>query len=175
MILTAALDLLGELGYGGLTIEGVAARAGVGKSTIYRHWPGKLELVEDAIRLLKPDAPPPASGPVRERLVALLQQVATSLAGSTWSRCLPAIVDAAERDPEVLAIHRRLACERREVLVGLLAEGVATGEVAAGADLCLLAESLVGPIVVRRLLFHEPFDPEDVPILVNQVMPPPAG
>lgn len=175
MILTAALDLLGELGYGGLTIEGVAARAGVGKSTIYRHWPGKLELVEDAIRLFKPDAAPPASGPVRERLVALLQQVAASLAGSTWSRCLPAIVDAAERDPEVLAIHRRLACERREVLVGLLAEGVATGEVAAGADLCLLAESLVGPIVVRRLLFHEPFDPGDVPLLVKQVMPPPTG
>ena len=166
--------MLGEVGYGGLTIEGVAARAGVGKSTIYRHWPGKLELVEDAFRLLKPDVAAPAVGCVRDQLVALLERVAASLATSTWSRCLPAIVDAAERDPEVLAIHRRLACDRRAGLVGLLAEGVATGEVPADADLNLLAESLVGPIIVRRLLFHEPFDPSEVRRLVDQVMPPPG-
>ena len=172
LILSAALDLLGEVGFGKLTIEGVAARAGVGKSTIYRHWPGRLELIEDAVRLLKPEVALPASGPVRDRVVALLQQVATTLADSTWSRCLPAIIDAAERDPEVLDIHRRLTCERREVLIGLLAEGVASGEIAPGTDLCLLAETLVGPIIVRRLLFHEPFDPDDVPRLVDQVIPP---
>ena len=175
VVLTAALELLGDVGYGGLTIEAVAARAGVGKSTIYRHWPGKLELVEDAVRSLKPDGGPPATGPVRDRVVALLQQVAANLADSTWSRCLPAIIDAAERDPEVLAIHRRLTCERRERLVGLLAEGVTTGEVSAGCDLGLLAEALVGPIIVRRLLFHEPFDAADVPPLVDQLLPRPAG
>lgn len=144
----------------------------MGKSTIYRHWTGKLDLIEDAVRVLKPDIAPADGGPVRARLVALLQQVATTLADSTWSRCLPAIIDAAERDPEVLAIHRRLACDRRDVLVGLLAEGAATGEIPAGADLCLLAETLVGPIIVRRLLFHEPFDPDTVPRLVDQVLPP---
>ena len=53
IILEAVLGELADVGYGGLTIEGVAARAGVGKSTIYRHWPGKLELVEDAFRTLK--------------------------------------------------------------------------------------------------------------------------
>lgn len=171
VVLTAALDLLGEIGYGGLTIEGVAARAGVGKSTIYRHWPGKLELVEDAVRTLKTGIAIPTDGSVRDRVVALLRQVAANLADSTWSRCLPAIVDAAERDPEVLAIHRRITCERRQLLVDLLAEGVATGEVRPGLDLHLLSECLVGPIVVRRLLFHEPFDPALVPLLVDQVLP----
>ena len=53
VILEAALAELGEVGYGALTIESVAARAGVGKSTIYRHWSGKLNLVEDAFRTLK--------------------------------------------------------------------------------------------------------------------------
>lgn len=171
VVLSAALELLGDVGYGGLTIEGVAARAGVGKSTIYRHWPGKLELIEDAVRLLKPDAAPAAGGLVRDRLVALLGQVAAALADSTWSKCLPAIIDAAERDPAVMDIHRRLTCDRREVLVGLLAEGAATGEIPAGTDLCLLAEILVGPIIVRRLLFHEPFDPAMVADLVDQVLP----
>jgi TetR/AcrR family transcriptional regulator of autoinduction and epiphytic fitness len=173
VVLTAALELLGELGYGGLTIEAVAARAGVGKSTIYRHWDGKLDLVEDAVRVLKSDLAMPAGGPVRERVVALLQQVATTLADSTWSRCLPAIIDAAERDPAVLDLNRRFTCERRELMIGLLAEGVATGEIAAGVDLSLLAEALVGPIIVRRLLFHEPFEPEAVPRLVEQLLPRP--
>lgn len=170
VILSAALDLFGEEGYGGLTIEAVAARAGVGKSTIYRHWSGKLGLIEDAIRTLKAPLPPPEEGSVRERVVGLLVQMATQLGDSTWSRCLPAMIDAAERDAEVLAIHRNIATERFKVLVDLLAEGVATREVPEGTDLALLAECLVGPIIVRRLLLHEPLDPAAVPALVDQVL-----
>ena len=172
VILAAALDLLAEVGCGGLTMEAVAARAGVGKSTVYRHWPGKLELVEDAIRTLQ-DAGQPCrpAGRCASGSPPCSCSVATGMADSTWSSCLPAIIDAAERDPEVLAIHRRLARERRQVLVDLLAEGVETGEVSGDVDLGLLAECLIGPIVIRRLLLHEPFDPAGVPALVDQVMP----
>lgn len=173
-MLSAALELLGEVGYGGLTVEGVAARAGVGKSTIYRHWGGKLDLIEDAIRVLKSEFQPPPTGSVRDRVIGLLHQVSASLADSTWSKCLPAIIDAAERDPEVLAIHRRFTCARREFLIGLLEEGMAAGEIRAGTDLCLMAETLVGPIIVRRLLFHEPFDADLVPKLVDQVLGQPS-
>ncbi len=172
VILAAALDLLAHVGCGGLTMEAVAAQAGVGKSTIYRQWPGKLELIEDAIRTLKTNVTLPTGGTVRERVTALLVTVATGMADSTWSSCLPAIIDAAERDPEILAIHRRVAHERRQVLVDLLAEGVEAGEIAAGLDIGLLAECLFGPIVIRRLLLHEPFPPDAVPALVDQVMPP---
>jgi AcrR family transcriptional regulator len=72
VILGAVLDELGEVGYGALTIEAVAARAGVGKSTIYRHWPGKLELVEDAFRTLKAPVAVPDQGSLRERVVAVV-------------------------------------------------------------------------------------------------------
>ncbi len=172
VILSAAVDQLGEVGYGGLTIEALAARAGVAKSTIYRHWPGKLELVEDAIRTLKASVVVPTTGSVRERLTAVLQQVASNVAGSA---CLPAVIDAAERDPEVRAIHSRLATERRQRLVDLLAEGVAAGEVPAHLDLGLLADCLIGPILARRLLHHEAFDPSAVPFLVNQLLGRPPG
>ncbi|MEO6121178.1 MAG: TetR/AcrR family transcriptional regulator [Acidimicrobiales bacterium] len=171
VILSAALDLLGETGYGAMTVEAVAARAGVGKSTIYRHWAGKLELVEDAIGTLKAPLVPAREGSVRERVVGLLQQVAIQLADSTWSSCLPAIIDAAERDPEVLIVHRRIAAERRQIMVDLLAEGVATGELAPGTDLGLMAECLFGPLIVRRLLLHEPLDPAAVPALVDLIIP----
>ena len=171
VILSAALDLLGEVGYGGLTIEAVAARAGVGKSTVYRHWSGKLELVEDAIRTLKAGITVPPGGSVRERLIYVLAQIAENVAASTWSACLPAIIDAAERDPEVLDILRRIGGERRRLLVDLLTEGRGTGEVP-DVDLNLLAECLVGPVVVRRLLLHETFDPASVPTLVDQLLTP---
>lgn len=175
VILSAALDLLGEVGYGGLTIEAVAARAGVGKSTIYRHWSGKLELVEDAIRTLKGWEPPPSEGTVIDRVIGLLQHVASRMADSMWSNCLPAIIDAAERDPEVCVIQRQLAGERRQLLVGLLTEGVANGEIRDDLDLDLAAECLIGPILVRRLLLHEPFDPAAVPVLVDQLLSPRSG
>lgn len=175
MILSAALEVLGEVGYGGLTVEGVAARAGVGKSTIYRHWCGKLDLVEDAVRTLRAGLAAPAGGSVRERLTGLLRQMAENMADSTWSSCLPAIIDAAERDPEVLAIQRRVAWGRRQVLVDLLDEGVEAGEFPAGTDAGLVAECLIGPIMVRRLLLHEPFDPAGAPALVDQLLPPTEG
>lgn len=142
----------------------------MGKSTIYRHWTGKLELVEDAIRTLKAAIALPAEGTVRERVIELLRQLACNATDSTWSTCLPAIIDAAERDPEVLEIHRRLALERRQLLIDLLAEGVANGEVASGTDVGLLAECLAGPIIVRRLLLHEQFDPDLIPKLVDQLL-----
>ena len=170
VILSAALDLLGEAGFGGVTIEAVAARAGVGKSTIYRHWPGKLELIEDAICTLKAHLVRPAGECTRDRVIHLLQQAASNVAESGWSTCLPAIIDAAERDPEVKAIHRRLTLERRQVLIDVLAEGVERGEVSADRDLALVADCLIGPIMVRRLLLHEPLDPEAVPALVDEVL-----
>ena len=170
IVLAAALEVLGEQGYGGLTIEAVAARAGVGKSTIYRHWDGKLMLVEDAIRTLKHFDPPPTEGSVRDRVVTVLSQVAARMADSTWSSCMPALIDAAQRDPQVREVHRSLFNDRKAGLVALLAEGVQSGEISAETDLDLLAESLIGPLIVRRLLTHDPLDPADVPRLVDQVL-----
>ncbi len=169
VIRQAALTELAEAGYGGFRIESVAQRAGVGKSTVYRHWTGKLELVEDAIRTLKAEINVPMSGSVRDRLVDVLRQIAENMSASTWSACLPAVIDAAERDPEVLEILRRIGQERRRLLLDLLTEGRATGAVP-DVDLNLLAECLVGPMVLRRLLLHEPFEADAVPRLVDQLL-----
>jgi TetR/AcrR family transcriptional regulator, regulator of autoinduction and epiphytic fitness len=171
VILEAALEELGEVGYGALTIESVAARAGVGKSTIYRHWSGKLALVEDAFRTLKAQALVPASGTVRERVVGFLEQMATLVEESTYSACMPALIEAAERDPQVRAFHCEFSGGRLAVLVDVLKEAIASGELPKDTDAQLLADALVGPIVMRRLMFFEPFDPKLVPALVDQVLP----
>jgi TetR/AcrR family transcriptional regulator, regulator of autoinduction and epiphytic fitness len=171
VILEAVLEELGAVGYGALTIEAVAARAGVGKSTIYRHWTGKLSLVEDAFRTLKAQVLVPESGTLRERVIGILQQVAGLVEESTYSACMPALIDAAERDPQVREFHCRFSSERRAVLVDVLKEAVASGELPPHVDAELLADALVGPIVLRRLMMYEVFDPKLVPALVDQLLP----
>jgi TetR/AcrR family transcriptional regulator, regulator of autoinduction and epiphytic fitness len=175
VILEAVLDELGAVGYGALTIEGVAARAGVGKSTIYRHWSGKLDLVEDAFRTLKAPVLAPEAGTLRERVTGLLEQVACLVEQSTYSACMPALIEAAEHDPQVRDLHRRFSAERRAILIDLLRDAVENGELPSDTDPELLGDALVGPILLRRLMLYEPLDPAIVPKLVDQLLPSPPA
>jgi TetR/AcrR family transcriptional regulator, regulator of autoinduction and epiphytic fitness len=174
VILEAVLDELGAVGYGPLTIEGVAARAGVGKSTIYRHWPGKLELVEDAFRTLKAPVTVPSEGTLRSRVISVLEQVACLVEQSTYSACMPALIDAAERDANVRAFHNRFSAERRTVLIGLLDDAIASGELPATTDAGILADALVGPIILRRLMLGETVGPAIARQIVDQLLPTPS-
>lgn len=176
LVLAATLDLLAEVGYGQLTIEAVSARSGVAKSTVYRHWPGKLELVTEAFDTMCKGADVlPSAGPVRDRLVAYLTEVARGAQyadDDNRAACLPALIEAAEHCPEVAAASRRLVEVRNAPIIMLLDEAVANGELPADVDTEMLCDALAGPILLRRL-FHRPrFDPDDVPALVDHVLPP---
>jgi TetR/AcrR family transcriptional regulator, regulator of autoinduction and epiphytic fitness len=171
VILQAVLDELGDVGYGTLTIEAVAARAGVGKSTIYRHWPGKLELVEAAFRTLKAPIVVPDEGTLRDRVITVIEQIAGLVQQSTYSTCMPALIDAAERDPKVREFHTRFSSERRAVLVGMLQDAVKTGELPPATDPELLADALVGPILLRRLMLAQPVDRTIARAIVDQLLP----
>jgi TetR/AcrR family transcriptional regulator, regulator of autoinduction and epiphytic fitness len=171
VVLEATIALMAECGYGAVTIEAVAARSGVAKSTIYRHWPGRVELLHDAFHELKPPITICDDGDVRHRLVAVLEGLARITQTSTWSSCLPSLIDAAERDPEARELHSRLAAAGRQTLVDLLTAGVASGELRADLDAEVMAEALAGPILLRRLMSLEPLDPADVGHLVDQLLP----
>ena len=97
VILQAAVDELADHGYGGVTIEGVAARAGVAKSTIYRHWADRLELIADAFETFHERMVPDTTGsPPRETIATLLTHVAEVVTDSTFSRCIPALIEGAD-------------------------------------------------------------------------------
>jgi len=161
IILEASLQELGEVGYGAFTIESVASRAGVGKSTIYRHWPDKLALIADAFRTFHEERGPDiTSGTPRERVERVVRHVAEVVAGSTFSRCIPALIDAAERDRDLRRFHHRFQREARRPLVALIAEGVARGDFHGDTDPELAAVALLGIIFYRRLMCGEPLDPE---------------
>jgi AcrR family transcriptional regulator len=175
VILEATLDELGEIGYGAMTIESVARRAGVGKATIYRHWQGKLDLLADALETMKRPVPPPTEGSARERIVALLEALVDTLGESRWSRCMPALIDAAARDETVQRFHRQFVAARRQVMIGLIVEGIEAGELAPDLDPVLTSELLAGPIFYRRLMTGEPFPPSLARQIVDLVLPSPIS
>ena len=173
VILEATLDELGEVGYGAMSIESVARRAGVGKATIYRHWQGKLDLLSDALATLKRPVPPPTEGSTRERIVALLEALVETLGESRWSRCMPALIDAAARDETVQRFHQQFVSARRQIMVDLIVEGISSGELSADLDPVLTSEVLAGPIFYRRLMTGEPFGPAFARRIVDLVLPAP--
>ena len=117
VILRAALSELGEAGYGAFTIESVATRAGVAKSTIYRHWSDKINLIADAFESAHEHAAPSVEGlTTREGLQRLLGHVAEVVVDSVFSSCIPALIEGAERDPRLREFRHRYSALRRQSL-----------------------------------------------------------
>jgi TetR/AcrR family transcriptional regulator, regulator of autoinduction and epiphytic fitness len=170
VILQAVLDELSESGYGALTIESVARRAGVGKATIYRHWPDKIALIADAFKLLQQQRDPElVTGSPRGKLERVLRHVADIVADSPFSSCLPALIEGAERDRTVRRFHHRFQAEARKPTIALIADGVATGDFPPHVDPELAAFALLGAIFFCRLMTNVPFPEERVPALIDTV------
>ena len=168
----AVLDELGDVGYGALTIEAVAARSGVAKSTIYRHWDDKLALIADAFETAHVEhVPDIATGTIRDRIERLVAHVAEILVDSTFSRCIPALIEGAAQDPRLRDFHYRYSSDRRRGLARLVAEGMASGEFAPDTDSDLTAAALLGAIFYYRLMSPQPFFPQQASQLVTTVLP----
>jgi TetR/AcrR family transcriptional regulator of autoinduction and epiphytic fitness len=169
----AVLDELGDVGFGSLTIESVAARAGVGKSTIYRHWPDRLDLIADAFESAHEQMVPDVeAGSVRQRVGRLIRHVAEVVVDSTFSRCIPALIEGSERDPRLRRFHHDYSSLRRQSLIDLIAEGVRNGEFEPSTDPELSALSLLGTIFYSRLMTSQPFQPEYSLTLVDAILRP---
>mgnify|MGYP001413984245 CR=1 FL=1 len=176
VIRQAAVDELGAAGYGAFTIESVAARAGVAKSTIYRHWPDKLALIADTFETFHEHAVPDIRGASpRERVELLVRHVAQIVADSPFSACIPALIEGAERDRRVREFHHRYSAVRRQSLIDVIAEGVAAGEFSPDADPALAAQALLGAIFYGRLMAGRPFEPRRTRDLVAMVLPGPGA
>jgi AcrR family transcriptional regulator len=171
VILQAVLDELSQSGYGALTIESTARRAGVGKATIYRHWPDKIALIADAFKLLQRQRDPElVIGSPRDKLERVLRHVADVVADSPFSACLPALIEGAERDRAVRRFHHHFQAEARKPTIALIADGVATGDFPARIDPELAAFALLGAIFFCRLMTSAAFPGSRVRDLVDTVL-----
>ncbi|MFF4417272.1 TetR/AcrR family transcriptional regulator [Streptosporangium sp. NPDC001559] len=162
-IIEATLDLISESsGLGELSIEAIAARAGVGKTTIYRRWSNKEDLLVDALAALKAPLPALAGRSLREDLVACAE-VFLQETRNARSRCVMNIaMNETERHPRLVQrIHQATIAPRRAVLTALLQRGIATGELRADLDVPVSIASLIGTVVWYVRGFGP--DQEDLP------------
>lgn len=171
-VLDAALAELASRGYGAFSIDGVATRAGVARSTIYRLWPDRVALVADAIDELNQQPPPrPANDETpRARIVTLIHHLSTAMRNSPVAACLPALIDGAERDRTVRQLHHRYNDRRRAALVAAIADAVEAGEARSDIDPELAAVALAGAVTYRRLMTSHPLQDDEVEPLISTVL-----
>jgi AcrR family transcriptional regulator len=155
-ILRATLDLAEELGFDGLSVEGVAARAGVAKTTIYRRWPNVWAIVMDAFladvtRL----APIQERTTARESLAASMRLLARAYR-ERQGKVLRPLLGRAQVEPDLLeAVRTRWVEPRRQVAREVIRRGIDTGELRAGLDADVVLDALYGPLYHRILV---PYD-----------------
>ncbi len=154
-VLTAARELLREYGFGGVTIEGVAARSGVAKTTIYRQWTDSSHLLLDAFEVGIVDDPVATTDDLEADLIACLRNLVNKLTDKDGSSMIPALIEASERDEDFRRISRPYIDARRKPITSRLRLAVRNGQLPSDTDVELVCAALVGPLFYRRLLTRQ--------------------
>ncbi|MBV9446822.1 MAG: TetR/AcrR family transcriptional regulator [Streptosporangiaceae bacterium] len=170
-IIDAALELFGERGVDGVCVEAVAARAGVGKATIYRRWSSKEDLLLAALGSLKRPLPQPRGTSVREDLTELLESMVSDANDPRYVRQFAMLHGEAEAYPRLMARYAETVVEpRREVVRSVLRRGVATGELRADLDVEIGMLALTGAVMARGKHDPRPPAPEFAAQIVDELL-----
>ncbi|RZQ62489.1 TetR/AcrR family transcriptional regulator [Amycolatopsis suaedae] len=177
-ILDAALELAGEVGYAKLSVEGIAARAGAGKQTIYRWWPSKGAVLLDALLAYTTgpsgridDVELPDTGDLSADLKAVLRATVEELNDPRLSAPMRALSTEILADPVLAADYAdRLETPVRELKLRRLRRAVDAGEVSADADLDVVVDLLWGPLRTRWLYREGPLTKRYTDRVVDTVL-----
>jgi len=158
-VIRAATDLLVEGGPSAVTIDAIVARSGVAKSTIYRHWETRedvlLAVIETCAPAL-PDLDPDAD--VVDSLRAVVRAVAAALNDPQWARVVPALLLLKNHEAGVRAIDERLEREQEKIVNALIERAVKEGVLAEGLDVGEATTLLIGPLLFAHLTERVPLD-----------------
>src|SRR6201986_2970062 len=157
-VLHAADDLLAERGFAGLTIQGIAARAGVAKQTIYRGWPSKVDVLLDTlIEDSQQGLAVPDTGSAIADARRYLRNLAAFITGDPAGKVLLALIGEAQHDAQMASVfHARYLDRQRRAEQAMLARGVASGELPSGLDVDRALDALLGPVFYRALVTGGP-------------------
>ena len=170
-ITRAALELVAERGYPGVTIEGIASRAGVAKTTIYRSWPSKAAVVMDAFTRESDSALAfPDTGSAEQDLRQQISHVAKLFSSPEFGRPFVGLLAESQHDSALAeALEKRLIASRREGAAEVLRRGMARGELRAEANVEVAIDILYGAIYYRLLVSHQPLTSEFANAVVDEV------
>lgn len=171
-LLAVTLDLATEVGYRGLSVEAIAARAGVGKHTIYRRWPSIAELLLDALSVVWiSDLDYRTSGPVRVDLREQFMRSSQALSTPPIGPVYRAVIAEAQADPALRAtLHERFLATVEQRTLERIIRAQRDGQLVADANLEYAAEVLCGTLYYRWLLTPRPLDENAIDGLLDMFM-----
>ncbi len=164
-VLEAAIELIGERGIEGTSMDAIAQRSGVSKATVYKHWADKEALCIDVIGKLRTLPPEFRSGDARQDLIGLLHHLSLANKPDKLMKIWPRIIGYAVANPEFAhALQEHSFGPRRAQIERILGEATERGELQEGIDPDFAADLLVGPIMHRKMTGGQvpPNFPEDV-------------
>jgi len=157
-VLKVTSELLTETGLGGVSVDEVSRRSGIAKTTIYRHWPTRSDLIIDACSQLSSGHEAPDTGSFEGDVTVLLSGIAELLRTARWSSVLPSIMDAAERDTDLAEIYSTIQRGHAAPFLEIIARAKQRGDVRPNADSAAITAALLGPLFYRRWFSREPID-----------------
>ncbi|MEV6976093.1 TetR/AcrR family transcriptional regulator [Kitasatospora sp. NPDC093806] len=158
-VLTAALAELADVGYAALTMDGVAHRAGVHKTTVYRRWKDRDGLILDALTgRIAGDIPIPDTGTVDGDLRALARGLAAWLDSPAGAAVLTVMLSDAVRAPGVAELRAGIFADRLRRAEPVVVRAVGRGELPPGTDPAEVIKNLAAPLYFRALITGEPVD-----------------
>lgn len=170
-LLSAAQDVLAEVGYDKLSMEAVASRVGAGRATVYRRWRDKSELVIDAIAALHWDTPAPNTGALRMDLLAL--GAAYFEADPRRDAVFAGVLTAMVRDAELRrAVERSVAAPRRDAFATIVRHAIQRGEVVPTTDYGFIGQLFPAMTFHQLIMRAQPVDREFVISVIDDLIIP---
>lgn len=171
-VLAAAVELLREDGLSGLTIEAVAARSGVAKTTIYRQFADRDELHLSAVHSVGCQVPVAYTADLIADITSFCTGLNMVLRDSDFGALLSTALDGAERSESFAGMMHDIGAQRRQLLNDRLRSAVGDGTLPRDTDLEVTTSQLVGPLFYRRFISRQATGPAFVGRLVSSVLNP---
>ncbi|NGO67688.1 TetR/AcrR family transcriptional regulator [Streptomyces boncukensis] len=165
--IATAQQLLAEQGWTAVTHVAVAARSGIGRTTLYRHWPDATALIRDAIAQCLAVVRPRRTGQLRTDLGQELEALRRLLHDPVGERGTRALIERTGVEPELTRLREALCAASLDGFRVVVEEAKSRGELPSGLSTELAVDQLAGPLAFRRLFTDQPVPPDYVPTLVD--------
>lgn len=158
VVLEAAIQVVAERGFSGASIDAIARRCGVARSTIYRHWPDRMGLLLEAVSAEVGPVEPIVSGDVRDDLIALVTHLGDLLGSEPIGSVATSMILESRRDSQLNELRERFITQRRAAAAQVIEAAISRSDLHPTANAQALADDLAAPIFFRALVLRAPVD-----------------
>lgn len=168
VVLASAVEVIAERGFAASSIEAISQQSGVARSTIYRHWSNRSDLLLDAIRTLL--RPPERLTPsdLRSDLLSIATFLSESITAEPKGTVIASLIVEARRDEEIAHLHERFVEQRLAAVTGVIKSAVERSELPTSTDPTSVATDLAAPIFFKTLVLRETPDAAWIETLIDQ-------